>query len=103
MAAFRRLFIATALGAFATVGLFGGIAHASTPPLGWAGGKRLHLLRNVAGGPGIDQAGVLFGTAPRAVAIKNKAIGGPAVAAAIKLELAETLPWRAPPLVRPVE
>ena len=56
MAASRRGFLATALGAFATVGLLAGMAEASTPPLAWAGAKRLHIMCNVAGGPGIDQA-----------------------------------------------
>jgi hypothetical protein len=33
-----------------------GPARSSTPPLAWAGAKRLHIMCNVAGGPGIDQA-----------------------------------------------
>ena len=163
MAAYRRGFTVTALGAFATVGLLAGAVQASTPPLAWAGAKRLHILCNVAGGPGIDQAAlsaqlcgevkrlaardaplpvdiitlgdpavlaadavtllvhasvartgndrllaftirpyrrsdeqasVLFGTAPRAVALEGKTIVGPSVAAAIELGLAEALPWR---------
>ena len=163
MAASRRGFLATALGAFATVGLLTGMAEASTPPLAWAGAKRLHIMCNVAGGPGIDQAAlgaqlcgevkrlavkgapvpvdvitlgdpavlaadavtllvhasvarsgdsrllaftirpyrvsdaqaaVLFGAAPRAVALEGAGVSGAAAAAAIDLALSEVLPWR---------
>ena len=171
MAAYRPGLIATALGAFVTGVLLTGAARASTPPLAFAGSKRLHILCNVAGGPGIDpaplsaqlcgevkrlaakgaplpvdiitlgdpavlgadavtllvhasithsgdsrllaftmrpyrtsdeQAAVLFGAAPRAVALKGKGISGPAVAAAIDAALAEAVPWRAAPRVQPL-
>ena len=163
MAAYHRGFTVTALGAFATVGLLAGVAQASLPPLAFAGATRLHILCNVAGGPGIDQAAlsaqlcgevkrlaaegaplsvdiitlgdpavlaadavtllvhasvapigqgrvlaftirpyrtsgeqaaVLFGSAPRAVALSRDTVGGPAIATAIDLGLAESLPWR---------
>jgi hypothetical protein len=169
MAAYRRGFFATALGAFVTGGLIAGVAQSSTPPLAWAGAKRLHIMCNVAGGPGIDQAAlsaqlcgevkrlavkgapvpvdiitlgdpavlaadavtllvhasvarngndrllaftirtyrnsdeqsaVLFGAAPRAVALKGTGIGGVAAAAAIDLALTEALPWRSAPRVQ---
>jgi hypothetical protein len=32
-----------------------GLANAATPPLMWVGAKRVNVLCNVAGGPGIDQ------------------------------------------------
>ena len=181
MAAYRPGLIATALGAFVTGVLLpgvllpgvlpSGVARASTPPLAFAGTKRLHILCNVAGGPGIDQAAlsaelcgevkrlaakgapvpvdiitlgdpavlaadavtllvhasitrsgesrllaftirpyrtsdaqsaVLFGTAPRAVALQRTGIGGMAVGAAIDAALAETVPWRAAPRIQPL-
>jgi len=171
MAAYRPGLIATALGAFVTGVLLTGAARASTPPLAFAGAKRLHILCNVAGGPGIDQAalsaelcgevkrlaakgapvpvdiiklgdpavlgadavtllvhasithsgdsrllaftirpyrtsdaqtGVLFGTAPRAVALQRAGIGGTAVRAAIDAALAETVPWRRAPGIQPL-
>jgi hypothetical protein len=172
MAASRlRESVISAFGACATVVAVANTAHASTPPLAWAGAKRLHILCNVAGGPGIDQAklsaelcgevkrlaakgapvpvdiiklgdpavlgadaatllvhasitrsgdsrllaftirpyrtsdaqtAVLFGAAPRVVALQRTGIGGTAVRAAIDAALAQTIPWRRPPGIQPL-
>ncbi len=55
MAAYRRSFLNVAVAALACfAGLNGVSALASTPTLLWTGAKRVNLLCNVAGGPGID-------------------------------------------------
>lgn len=174
MAAYRlRRIIAAVLGA--SIGaptLFVTSAAASSTPLAFAGAKQLHILCNVTGDPGMDQAAlsrqlceqvrraatplsplavdvitlgdpavlaadavtllvhasvsrrgsdrllaftirpyrvsdqqaaVLFGAAPRAVAISANDVAGPAVRSAIGLALAEALPWRGARGIRPIQ
>ena len=59
MAAYRESqlkFVGAALIAGLTMVTLPGSAASSTPTLMWAGAKRVNILCNVAGGPGIDQA-----------------------------------------------
>lgn len=147
-------------------------AASSTPTLTWSGAKRVNILCNVLGGPGINhvalsaqlcsevqllasrraplpvqiitfgnpavlsadsvtllvhasisrhgqdrllafsirpyrvsdsQAGVLFGAAPRAAALRGSRFDETAVASAIDAALSETLPWRSPQRAQPIQ